>query len=172
MSRFNRCIDFVLLEEGGLVNHPRDPGGLTKFGISQRSYPKLDIRRLTLDQAKAIYRRDFWDRIRGDALPVGVDLVVLDMAVNAGVRRAVQLLQQGAGATDDGIIGPLTLAAVRRRPPPDLIEAYSRLRLTYYRSLKHWPTFGRGWSARVTRCRQMALALALEHAHSLSETHA
>jgi lysozyme family protein len=162
MSRFHRCIDFVLLEEGGLVNHPRDPGGLTKFGISRRSYPQLDIRRLTLDDAKAIYRRDFWDRIQGDALPVGVDLVVLDMAVNAGVRRAIQLLQQLGGVADDGRIGPQTLGALKGRSISDLIEAYSRLRLTYYQSLKHWPTFGRGWSARVTRCRQMALALALE----------
>ena len=65
MSRFHRCIDFVLCEEGGLSNHPKDPGGLTQFGISQRSYPKLDIRRLTVDAAKAIYQRDFWARIQG-----------------------------------------------------------------------------------------------------------
>ncbi|WP_295408780.1 glycosyl hydrolase 108 family protein [uncultured Thiocystis sp.] len=168
MSRFHRCIDFVLLEEGGLVNHPKDPGKLTKFGISQRSYPRLDIRRLTVADAKAIYQRDFWDRIRGDALPVGLDLVVLDMAVNAGAVRAVQLLQQLCGVDDDGLIGSLTLAAIQDRPSADLIESYSRLRLTYYRSLKHWPTFGEGWEARVQRSRQMALALALDHAHPLA----
>lgn len=161
MSHFNRCIDFVLLEEGGLSHHPKDPGGLTQFGISQRSYPALDIRRLTLDHAKAIYRRDFWERINGDALPVGLNLIVLDMAVNAGVRRAVELLQQILEVKQDGIIGPVTLAAIKQHPMRGLIEAYSRLRLAHYQSLKSWPTFGHGWEGRVQRSRQMALALAL-----------
>ena len=92
------------------------------------------------------------------------------MAVNAGVTRAIRLLQHLGGVPDDGIIGPVTLAALADRPSADLIEAYSRLRLIHYRSLEHWPTFGRGWTARVQRSRQMALALALDHAHPLPES--
>lgn len=84
MSDFARCIEFVLAEEGGTVNDPHDPGGLTKYGISQRSYPDVDILRLTLDDATAIYRRDYWDKIRGDELPAGIDLLVFDSAVNQG----------------------------------------------------------------------------------------
>lgn len=170
MTHFHRCIDFILIEEGGLSEHRADPGGLTHYGISQRSYPALDIRRLTLDDAKAIYRRDYWARIKGDQLPLGLDLVVFDMAVNAGVSRAIRLLQQLGGIPDDGIIGPITLGALKHRPVAELIEAYSRLRLIHYRALKHWPTFGHGWAARVKRNRQMALALALDHACPLPET--
>ncbi|WP_201098767.1 glycoside hydrolase family 108 protein [Thiocystis minor] len=146
MTHFHRCIDFILIEEGGLSEHPADPGGLTHYDISQRSYPALDIRHLTRDDAKDIYRRDYWARVKGDRLPVGLDLVVLDMAINAGVSRAIRLLQQLIGVPDDGIVGTPTLAALDDRPTADLIKAYSRLRLIYYRSLKGWPTFGHGMS--------------------------
>ena len=84
MQNFPDCISHVLAAEGGLVNDPKDPGGVTKFGISQRSYPALDIRALSLDEAKAIYQRDYWAPIQGERLPAGLDLLVLDHAVNAG----------------------------------------------------------------------------------------
>ncbi len=93
MHTFPDCIAHVLAAEGGLVNDPKDPGGVTKFGISQRSYPALDIRALSLDDAKAIYQRDYWDKIQGEALPAGLDLLLLDHAVNAGPARANTLLQ-------------------------------------------------------------------------------
>ena len=160
MQTFPDCIAHVLAAEGGLVNNPKDPGGVTKFGISQRSYPALDIRALSLDEAKAIYQRDYWDQIQGEALPAGLDLLVLDHAVNAGPARAVRLLQHLVGVPEDGLMGPVTLAGVAIADPQDLIARYSELRLDFYRDLPTWRHFGAGWSRRVHRTRRAALAMA------------
>ena len=91
MSNFDHCITAILTEEGGLVNHSRDPGGLTKFGISQRAYPNLDIASLTIDQAKAIYKRDYWDVINGHPFSKGLSLLLLDCAINQGPVTAITL---------------------------------------------------------------------------------
>ncbi len=160
MQNFPDCIAHVLAAEGGLVNDPKDPGGVTKFGISQRSYPALDIRALSLDDAKAIYQRDYWEPIQGEALPAGLDLLVLDHAVNAGPARAVRLLQHLVGVPEDGLMGPVTLAGVAIADPQDLIARYSELRLDFYRDLPTWRHFGAGWSRRVHRARRAALAMA------------
>ena len=160
MHTFPDCIAHVLAAEGGLVNDPKDPGGVTKFGISQRSYPALDIRALSLDDAKAIYQRDYWDKLQGEALPAGLDLLLLDHAVNAGPARSVRLLQRLVGVPEDGLMGPVTLAGVAIADPQDLIARYSELRLDYYRDLPTWRHFGAGWSRRVHRARRAALAMA------------
>ena len=160
MQTFPDCIAHVLAAEGGLVNDPKDPGGVTKFGISQRSYPALDICALSLDDAKAIYQRDYWAPIQGEALPAGLDLLLLDHAVNAGPARAVRLLQHLVGVPEDGIMGPVTLAGVAIADPQDLIARYSELRLDFYRDLPTWRHFGAGWSRRVHRTRRAALAMA------------
>ncbi len=160
MQTFPDCIAHVLAAEGGLVNDPKDPGGVTKFGISQRSYPALDIRALTLDDAKAIYQRDYWTPIQGEALPAGLDLLVLDHAVNAGPARAVRLLQHLVGVPEDGLMGPVTLAGIASADPQDLIARFSELRLDFYRDLPTWRHFGAGWSRRVHRTRRAALAMA------------
>ena len=160
MQNFPVCVSHVLAAEGGLVNDPQDPGGVTKFGISQRSYPALDIRALSLDDAKAIYQRDYWDKIQGEALPAGLDLLLLDHAVNAGPARAVRLLQHLVGVPEDGLMGPVTLAGVAIADPQDLIARYSELRLDFYRDLPTWRHFGAGWTRRVMRARRASLALA------------
>ncbi len=160
MQNFPDCIAHVLAAEGGLVNDPKDPGGVTKFGISQRSYPALDIRALSLDDAKAIYQRDYWAPIQGEALPAGLDLLLLDHAVNAGPARAVRLLQHLVGVPEDGLMGPVTLAGVAIADPQDLIARFSELRLDFYRDLPTWRHFGAGWSRRVHRTRRAALAMA------------
>ena len=160
MQNFPDCIAHVLAAEGGLVNDPKDPGGVTKFGISQRSYPALDIRALSLDEAKAIYQRDYWAPIQGERLPAGLDLLVLDHAVNAGPARAIRLLQHLVGVPEDGVMGPVTLAGVAIADRDDLIARYTELRLDFYRDLPTWRHFGAGWSRRVHRARRAALALA------------
>ena len=160
MQTFPDCIAHVLAAEGGLVNNPKDPGGVTKFGISQRSYPALDIRALTLDDAKAIYQRDYWTPIQGEALPAGIDLLVLDHAVNAGPIRAVRMLQGLLGVPEDGLMGPITLAACAGAEPESLIASYSDLRLDFYRDLPTWRHVGAGWTRRVHRTRRAALAMA------------
>lgn len=149
MSLFRDLIDRVLSHEGGYVNHPEDPGGETKFGIAKRSYPTLDIANLTREDAIAIYQRDFWQRVQGDKLPHQFAFQVLDAAVNHGMGNAVRWLQRAAGVADDGVIGPVTLVAVGRTDPADLVLAFNAERLEFYAKLKTFDTFGRGWARRV-----------------------
>ena len=85
MSNFNRAVEHLLVEEGGYVNHPEDPGGETKFGISKRAYPSLNIKDLTVNEAKEIYKRDYWDHFPMDDLPDGVAFSLFDFAVNAAL---------------------------------------------------------------------------------------
>lgn len=157
-----QVISMVLKHEGGYVNHPSDPGGETKYGISKRAYPSLDIASLTEEQAVHIYVSDYWKKIKGDQLPSGVDCVVMDTAVNSGISRATKWLQRMVGATPDGVIGPMTLAAVRdvyEQDPKQLINDYMDYRLGFLKKLKTWDTFGRGWSRRVEETREAALKL-------------
>lgn len=149
MSAFDGFIGRVLSHEGGYVNDPRDPGGETKFGIAKRSYPSVDIKGLTRDAAIEIYRRDFWARVQGDKLPRAVAFQALDAAVNHGIGNAVRWLQRAAGVADDGVIGPMTLAALGRAEPADLVLRFNAERLRFYAKLKTFDTFGRGWINRV-----------------------
>ena len=145
---YNRAIDIVLHHEGGYVNNPRDKGGETNFGISKRAYPYLDIARLSKDVAAEIYRRDYWEKCQCDYIPVGLDLCVVDFAVNAGVSRASKVLQEIVGAEPDGIIGSKTLRAVAEADVLDTITHYHRLRQDYYQSLDSFVHFGSGWTRR------------------------
>lgn len=149
MSLFPALIERVLSHEGGYVNDPRDPGGETKFGIAKRSYPAVDIRNLTREGAMAIYERDFWARVQGDRLPRAFAFQALDAAVNHGIGNAVRWMQRAAGVADDGVIGPMTLAAVARTEPADLVLAFNAERLEFYAKLQTFDTFGRGWTRRV-----------------------
>lgn len=149
MKSFDSLIDRVLSHEGGYVNHPEDPGGETKFGIAKRSYPGVDIKNLTREQAIEIYRTDFWQRVQGDQLPPALVFQVLDAAVNHGVGNAVRWMQRAAGVADDGVIGPMTLAAVKRCDTADLVLKFNAERLVFYTKLSNFDAFGRGWTRRV-----------------------
>ena len=149
MGMFDYFIERVLVHEGGYVNDPRDPGQETRWGISKRAYPHLDIRNLTRAQAVDIYRRDFWQRVRGDELPREFAFQALDAAVNHGIGNAVRWMQRAAGVADDGVIGPVTLAAVQRAQPADLVLRFNAERLRFYAKLTTFATFGRGWVNRV-----------------------
>ena len=118
MSAFDQAFEIVVGHEGGYSNNSADPGGETKFGISRRSYPNLNIATLTLDQAKAIYQTDFWNRAGCDLCDPGLALVLFDAAVNNGVGQAVRWLQAAVGANADGAIGPATKAAIANADPP------------------------------------------------------
>lgn len=102
MDKFTKIINRVLDNEGGYVFNAADPGGETKFGISKRAYPKLDIKNLTRDQAIEIYRQDYWNRINGDKLPEEIAYQVLDTAVNHGIGNAIRMLQRAINVADDG----------------------------------------------------------------------
>ena len=110
---FDHAVGFVIAQEGGLTT---DSGGLTKYGISQRAYPGLEIAKITLADAKAIYKRDYWDALRLADLPPRLAMAMLDAAVNTGRAAAVTMLQRlcndgGAGLAVDGVMGPQTMAA-------------------------------------------------------------
>ncbi len=116
-DNFDAAFEKIIGSEGGYVNDPQDPGGETKFGISKRSYPTTDIANLTLDQAKAIYQRDYWDKCSCSQLPSPLDLLVFDSAVNQGVSPACHMLQDAVGVVSDGVIGALTVSAAVHAGP-------------------------------------------------------
>lgn len=157
-SRFQACLAEVLRHEGGYADHPADPGGATNMGITLatlsdwrgRPVTKQEVRDLTVAEAGEIYRARYWQPIRGDALPPGVDLAVFDFAVNSGPARAVKALQSVLGVAQDGIIGPATLAALASAPGAvEVITDLCDARMRFLRSLSTWPTFGGGWTRRV-----------------------
>jgi lysozyme family protein len=149
-DKFDRAFEILIGHEGGYVNHPSDPGGETKYGITKRTYPHLDIRNLTLDDAKAIYRADFWDKVRGDELPFRLGFNLFDGAVNSGPSRAIKWLQNAAGVAADGVFGPVTMAAVKR-PGVPIVARYNGERLAFLADLGTWDTFSEGWAKRVAK---------------------
>jgi lysozyme family protein len=148
---FDQAFEHVIGNEGGYVNDPRDPGGETKYGISKRSYPGEDIAGLTLARAKELYRRDFWGPAGCEQWPEAVRFDVFDMAVNAGVKASIKMLQRCVGADDDGVIGRQTIAAVQNfdTQPEVLARKFTAQRIRHYTSLKTWPVFGAGWMNRI-----------------------
>lgn len=148
---FDEAFEKVIGHEGGYVNHVDDPGGETKFGITKRSYPQEDIKDLTLERAKEIYRRDFWGPAGCEAVPVWLRFDLFDMAINAGKKRAIQTLQRAVGETPDGVLGPRTLQAVQSMPAPRVLARLNGYRLEHMTELNHWSVFGRGWARRVAK---------------------
>ena len=144
---FDRAVEMVLAHEGGYVNDPRDPGGETRFGISKRAYPDVDILRLTEDEAKAIYRRDYWDKIRPDEIPEPIAICLFDAAVNMGRDKAVRLLQRACGVAQDGVMGGNTIAAANRLVDP--VVRFSAERVIAYTGIRGFDTFGKGWLRRT-----------------------
>lgn len=146
---FDEAFSRVIGHEGGYVNHPSDPGGETKFGISKRQYQHLDIKNLTQSEAKAIYKRDYWGPAGCEAVPDGIKFDLFDMAVNSGVAQAVRALQKAVGTEVDGILGPNTMAAVVNMNPAKLIARFNGVRLMFLVTLTGWEAFGRGWARRI-----------------------
>jgi len=160
MKIFDEALEMVLIHEGGYVDDPHDKGGETKYGISKRAYPNVDIKNLTTRQAGDIYRADYWDKSHCSSLPSGVAIQVFDTAINCGVSRAAKFLQECVGATADGVIGKKTLAAVsesHKDSGSDLIQKYTDRREQYYRSLKQYDRYGRGWSRRNKETHEKAM---------------
>jgi len=166
-ENFEKSLVELLKHEGGYVNHPRDPGGRTNLGVTQdvwedwidRAVTEENMRALTPAKVAPLYRDMYWDRIKGDKLPGGVDCCVFDAAVNSGVFRATKWLQVTVGAVPDGVIGEQTLRQVALTNPQMLIDKYSANRLAFLQKLATWPTFGKGWERRVEEVRATALKL-------------
>lgn len=171
MTLFAQALPPVRLHEGGKVNHPRDPGGRTNQGVIQRTYDAYRKRRrlplrtvydMTDAERDDIYRSQYWDVIRGDDLPVGVGYVVFDGAVNSGPSQSVKWLQRALGVVADGVVGEHTLEAARNHTNPrGLIDAILNRRLTFLKALKTWPTFGKGWSRRISGVRTLGKSMSV-----------
>ena len=146
---FEKAFAKLIDHEGGYTIGKNDPGGETKFGISKRAYPALNIADLTLDDAKAIYRRDYWNRAQCDRLHPDVAFQVFDGAVNSGIGNSIRWMQEAAGVAVDGIVGPLTLRKVGDMDTAIVIARYNGVRLKFMASLSTWDVFGRGWARRI-----------------------
>lgn len=163
---FVRWLPEILRHEGGYVDHPKDPGGATNKGITQSTYdgwrdrqrqPVRSVRQITDAEVSAIYRRDYWDAVKGDDLPLGIDYCVFDFAVNSGINRASRYLQRAVSVAEDGRIGPQTVAAAQMADHRAVINAMCDERMVFLRGLRTFPTFGKGWAARVADVRTKAL---------------
>lgn len=157
MTTFDKAIEFVLESEGGISEDPNDPGGLTNFGISQRAYPAVNIRRLSREDAIGIYKRDYFDAIHGDALPPAIAILLMDTAVNQGVAAAVRILQCAVGVRTDGVMGPQTLQAVASTSLSKLTAELVARRMNTYGLNPAFTRYGLGWSRRVAQCHQLAM---------------
>ena len=167
-DNFQECLEHILQSEGGYVNHPSDPGGMTNLGVTKRVWEEWtgkpateqEMRSLTHEQVAPLYKKRYWDAIKGDDLPSGVDLCVFDCAVNAGVYRAARFLQHALRVTEDGVIGPATVKAAKELPPRAIIADFCAQRELHYKSLQTFPTFGKGWMARLDRVEDEARGMA------------
>ncbi len=149
IDKFTTYVDRVLSLEGGYVNHPSDPGGETNWGISKRSYPTLNIKKLTREEAKAIYKRDFFTPMVNAGLPEEALFQAFDAAVNHGIGNSIRWVQRAVGVADDGHVGPMTRAAIGRTSEPDIVLRFNAERLRFYTMLSTWNQFGKGWVRRV-----------------------
>ena len=166
-SNFEECMARLLAHEGGYVWHAEDPGGETNLGVTRAVYEQYagrqvmdgEMEGLTHDDVYPLYKENYWDRIRGDDLPSGVDWSVFDWGVNSGTSRAAKALQRIIGVEQDGGIGPMTLQAVAEMEPAEIIEQLYHMRDNFYRDLSTFDTFGRGWLRRNDETKEQALNL-------------
>ena len=166
-KNYDKCLKAILHHEGGYVNHPKDPGGETNLGVTKRVYEEFggakDMKDLTVEDVAPIYKKGYWDKMKGDDLPSGLDLCVFDFGVNAGPGRSAKYLQTMIGTVADGGIGPNTLKAVNayvsEHGIEKSIENFQEARQGYYEKLSTFETFGRGWTRRVTETTDLAKTL-------------
>jgi lysozyme family protein len=167
-ENWEMAFQMVLKHEGGYVNNPKDPGGMTNLGVTKKVWEEyvgheVDeaiMRGLTPDMVQPLYKKNYWDRIKGDQLPDGVDYAAYDLAVNSGVGRAAKYLQQIAGVPADGMIGPKSIEAIKACPAEEVVDALCDMRLEFLKRLPTWTTFGKGWERRVVEVKQKASTMA------------
>jgi lysozyme family protein len=166
-DNFPKALAAVLVHEGGFVNNPKDPGGMTNLGCTKAVWEEhcghpVDekaMRALTPSDVGPLYKRKYWDKVFGDDLPAGVDYVVFDAAINSGPSRAAKWLQACVGVEVDGDIGPKTLTAVKTFNSKTLIEDYCKRRLSFLMDLPTWNMFGKGWTKRVNNVNTIGVTM-------------
>ena len=164
-DNYQAALNHVLKSEGGWSDNPADPGGATMKGITLVVYrnwkrnphlTKDDLKNISDQDVYDLYKQLYWDKIHGDDLPAGIDYAVFDSAVNMGVGRASKLIQEAAGVTSDGVLGPASLSAIQKADTKELIEKFSHLKESFYRSLATFQTFGKGWLNRVAEVKTIS----------------
>ena len=166
-ENFDKCLEMLLEHEGGYVNNVNDRGGMTNLGVTKRVYDEWigresteqEMRDLTPDDVAPIYKKNYWDRVKGDQLPSGVDWCAFDWAVNSGSGRPAKAIQRAVGATQDGAIGNQTLGLVAEKDPKFIIDYVYTVRQAFYESLDDYKHFGRGWSRRNTETLHQAMEM-------------
>ena len=166
-QNFDISLDFLLKSEGGFVNDPKDPGGMTNLGVTAKSWSEYkgrptsekEMRALTENTVAPFYEKKYWDACKCDDLPSGIDYLVFDFAVNAGPGRAIKTLQKAIGAPEDGEVGPVTLQNIDVMDKSELITRFSEAKKEYYASLPIFSTFGKGWLTRIDVARGNASTL-------------
>ena len=166
-ENWDASFEMVLKHEGGFVNHPKDPGGMTNLGVTKaawesyvgKSVDEEFMRKLTPEVVKPFYKTMYWDKIKGDQLPAGVDYAAYDLAVNSGVGRASKYLQEISGVPADGILGPKSMGAIRECAPQELADALCDKRLDFLKRLPTFETFGKGWTQRVAEVKEKAMSM-------------
>ena len=167
-KNFRDCLELVLKHEGGFVNHKDDPGGMTNLGVTKKVWEEWvrhevdekQMRALTPALVAPMYEMRYWRTSYCEKLPRGLDLLVFSMAVNAGAGRSVKLLQDAIGVLPDGVIGPRTMERINEANVETLIDKFSEARTAFYKGLKLFPVFGKGWLNRTDKERLEALDMA------------
>ena len=166
-ENFNEALKAILKHEGGYVNHPKDPGGRTNLGVTQKVWEEWvghpvgekEMRALTPETVGPMYKKKYWDAVKADELPTGLDYLMFDFAINAGPGRAAKTMQKAIGTTPDGAIGPKTMAALKAADPTDLIAKFSMEKELFYKALPTFATFGKGWLRRVDEAKSHAVTM-------------
>jgi lysozyme family protein len=166
-ANYIESLQAVLVHEGGFVNNPKDPGGMTNLGCTKATWEEYcgkpvdekTMRGLTVIDVMPLYKTKYWDKICCDDMPMGIDYVVFDAAINSGPGRAAKWLQSCIGVTPDGSIGPKTLAAIKAKDAKQLVNDYCAFRLSYLKELPTWNTFGKGWERRVKEVNEKGLSM-------------
>ena len=169
-NNFDKCLHMLLEHEGGYVNNVHDKGGMTNLGVTKRVYDKWigresteqEMRDLTPDDVAPIYKKNYWNRVKGDPLPSGLDWACFDWAVNSGSGRPAKAVQRAVGATQDGAIGNQTLGLIAEKDPKFIIDYVYTVRQAFYESLDDYKHFGRGWSRRNTETLHQAMKMVEE----------
>jgi lysozyme family protein len=163
-ATYDQALKRVLAHEGGYVNHPSDPGGETNYGITvavaRANGYTGPMRQIPMSAVKSIYRRKYWDVMRCDQLPAGVDYVAFDYTVNSGAGRVPKVLERLTAQPVDGRMDDALVKAIAAREPGKMVDAICDERLRFLQALKTWPTFGKGWARRVKETRSAGLAMA------------
>jgi lysozyme family protein len=169
---WDKSFDMVVAHEGGFTNDQRDKGnhlsdgreGCTMWGCTQAVWEKYvghevtqdDMKALKKEDVKPVYKRDYWDAVRGDDLPTGVDYAVFDFAINAGPAAARKMIQRALGVNPDGAIGPATMKAIQDADGKELMQKFSDAKTAFYKSLDNFPVYGKGWLKRVADVQTVA----------------